>query len=44
MQHQNDIKDRNKHLVKKCNVLRNGEVNMEINNNELVVGDILIFK
>jgi Ca2+-transporting ATPase len=38
------MKNRNKHLVKKCNVIRNGDNLKEINNNELVVGDLLIFK
>ncbi|CAD8207397.1 unnamed protein product [Paramecium pentaurelia] len=44
VQHQNDIKERSKHLIKRCNVLRNGDDSIQIHNSKLVVGDILIFK
>ncbi|CAD8084978.1 unnamed protein product [Paramecium primaurelia] len=44
VQHQNDIKERSKHLIKRCNVLRNGDDTIQIHNSQLVVGDILIFK
>ncbi|CAK66734.1 unnamed protein product (macronuclear) [Paramecium tetraurelia] len=44
VQHQNDIKERSKHLIKRCNVLRNGDDSIQIHNSQLVVGDILIFK